>query len=534
MDEQVIFTTESSGSISSIHSFEQSSLRQCSTSSRNSAVQVGDKFLFVAQAHKALINVYNLSGSHKRESAEQRLPLPEVVRCLEVVENRIGYGTQKGSVEHKLPDFNLPYLLLASTESGKLYVWELNSGILLSVKPMAHYQAITKIRSVLDGKYVITSGADARVIVWQTTDLVSMDEPKPVCILHDHTLPVTDFEVSSTYGEFLSLSGTKLFTASEDATLRCYDLSSLSNRNNGKNSLPNLVATFTFPQAITALALDPADRACYIGTDSGCFSLQLFYKLAHTKVVNLVQSSDNNASGSRIYSLVESSEDSKAPQQREKLYHTGQLVCEKLIEAGVSCLEASMDGTLLLVGDDLGKVSVTEIFSKQILRTMQPVAASQETQQRVTNILLATQSTNSKNDIIAETNAKQSTKIPSLQRVIYDRSKVGQLHEMSFQVGEDEESIPLPVSNFDLYADQLRSQQAVLSRPNGFNSSIKTVGIEASDEKLVIGGEDDDEKDRQITDLKDNVETLKQAYQELRGLHEKLYQEHEKLLQTGN
>ncbi|QLL32566.1 hypothetical protein HG536_0D00880 [Torulaspora globosa] len=533
MDEQVIFTTDGTGSISSIHSFEQSSLRQCSTSSKNSAVRVGDKFLFVAQAHKALINVYNVSGPHKRESVEQRLPLPEVVRCLEVVENRSGAAARNDSANHKLPEFNLPYLLLASTESGKLYVWELNSGILLSVKPMAHYQAITKIRSILDGKYIVTSGADARVIIWQTTDLVSVDEPKPVCILHDHTLPVTDFQVSSTYGEFLSLSGAKLFTVSEDATLRCYDLSSLSNRGSSKNSLPNLVATFTFPLAIAALALDPADRACYIGTDSGCFSLQLFYKLSGSKIVNLTQSSDSNASGARIYSLVEASQESSAMQHREKLYLAGQLVCEKLIDAGVSCLKTSMDGTLLLAGDCLGKVSVIEIFSKQILRAMQPVTSSQETQQRVTNILLEAQSATSKNGIITEMNARQSSKIPSLQRVIHDRATLGQLHEINFQVGEDEESIPLPVSDFESYADQLRSQQAVLSRPNGFNSSIKTFGSDGPTGKLVIGDEDDD-KERQIADLKDNVETLKQAYQELRGLHEKLYQEHEKLLQTSN
>ncbi|QLQ79442.1 hypothetical protein HG537_0C00890 [Torulaspora globosa] len=529
MDEQVIFTTDGTGSISSIHSFEQFNLRQCSTNGKNSAVQVGNKLLFVAQAHKALINVYNVSGPHKRESVEQRLPLPEVVRCLEVVENRTGALGQNGKVHHRLAEFNLPYLLLASTESGKLYVWELNSGILLSVKPMAHYQAITKIRSILDGRYIVTSGADARVIIWQTMDLVSMEEPKPVCILHDHTLPVTDFQVSCSYGEFLSVSGTKLFTVSEDATLRCYDLSSLNNRGSSKNSLPNLVATFTFPLAITSLALDPADRACYIGTDSGCFNLQLFYRLSGSKIVNLVQSSDNNASGARIYSLVETSQE----QHREKLYLAGQLACEKLIDVGVTCLKTSMDGTLLLAGDCLGKVSVIEIFSKQILRSMQPVTTSQETQQRVTNILLETQSTTSKNDIITETNAKQPSKIPSLQRSIYDRTVRGQLHEINFQVGEDDETIPLPISDFESYADQLRSQQAVLSRPNGFNSSIKTVGSDSSTKKLAIGDEDDD-KDRQIADLKDNVETLKQAYQELRKLHEKLYQDHEKLLQTSN
>ena len=140
MDEQIIFTTTTAGTITNIHSFEQSNLRQCTVSAPNSAVQVGNKYLFVAQAQKALINVYNISGPHKRESIEQRLPLPEPVTCLEVVNhNTVSATTQIGGSLHKLPEFNLPYLLLATTESGKLYVWELNSGILLNVKPMAHY-----------------------------------------------------------------------------------------------------------------------------------------------------------------------------------------------------------------------------------------------------------------------------------------------------------------------------------------------------------------------------------------------------------
>ncbi|CAI4783331.1 CBM_collapsed_G0048330.mRNA.1.CDS.1 [Saccharomyces cerevisiae] len=243
MDEQVIFTTNTSGTIASVHSFEQINLRQCSTQSRNSCVQVGNKYLFIAQAQKALINVYNLSGSFKRESVEQRLPLPEILKCLEVVENDgVQYDRIQG-VNHNLPDFNLPYLLLGSTESGKLYIWELNSGILLNVKPMAHYQSITKIKSILNGKYIITSGNDSRVIIWQTVDLVSAsnDDPKPLCILHDHTLPVTDFQVSSSQGKFLSCTDTKLFTVSQDATIRCYDLSLIGSKESRRQTKMTLV-----------------------------------------------------------------------------------------------------------------------------------------------------------------------------------------------------------------------------------------------------------------------------------------------------
>lgn len=522
MDEQVIFTTNNTGSVTSVHSLEQSTLRQCTVGSRHSAVRVGDKYLFVAQAQKALINVYNISGSHKRESVEQRLPLPEVLSCLATVD------APRSDASHEVPDFNLPYLLLGSTEAGKLYIWELTSGILLGVKPMAHYQAITKIQSILEGKYVVTSGADARVMIWQTIDLVSMSEPKPVCILHDHTLPVTDFQVSSTCGDFPSVSGTALFTVSEDATLRCYDLSTMAR---GKASQPTLVATFTLPLAITALALDPADRACYIGTSEGCFSLQLFYRLNGSKVVPLVQFRGGNAGKASIFSLTEASADPQAPQDREKLHAIGQLLCEKVSGATVICLELSMDGTLLLVGDSQGRVSVTEIYSKQILRTMQPISTSQATHGGVTNLLINTQLNASKGDVIVEaTKTSANAKIPSLQRVIFDSSKRGQLHDIFHQVGEEEEPNLLCVDDFGSFADQLRTQQATLSQSNGSRS---TVYVSASESNVKETNEGDSAKDLEILHLKDNIESLKSAYKELRGLHEKLFEEHEKMLQSS-
>lgn len=111
----MIFTTEQNALSTSLYSAEQAVLRQCSTSSRNSAVRVGDKYLFVAQSNKALINVYNISGAHKRETVEQRLPTPEVITCLEVIQNRY---EEKSAIS----DFELPHLLLGSTDGVKYTV----------------------------------------------------------------------------------------------------------------------------------------------------------------------------------------------------------------------------------------------------------------------------------------------------------------------------------------------------------------------------------------------------------------------------
>lgn len=515
----MIFTTRQSGVVTSLHSGEQAVLKQCNAGPGNSAVQVGSKYLLVAQSQKALLNVYNVEGPHRRESVEQRLPLPENVQCLEVIENTVPGGSE----------FDVPYLLLASTESGKMYCWELNSGALLNVKQMAHYQSITRIKSIMDGRYFVTSGRDARVIIWQTADFVSNSstEPKPVSILHDHTLPVTDIAVSMAHGEHFSTSGAKLFTASEDSTIRCYDVSFLkgdtrrnTQKNNGNikdNNLhqPKLMATFTFPAPITAMALDPADRALYAGTTQGVYNLSLYYHIDNTSsIVNLVQATSSNKN--KIYSIVENKVG--VTFEAKKLFSMGQLLSIVVLQTPVTKLEVSFDGTTLLVGNKYGKISVLEVASKQILRTLQPLTASDTDEDAVTNILTNVVNRSAQDNILDQTQSNKTVqKLPTLQRVMFDKS---QRHDVWFQNPETPEiSRPLngiaPLADFDGYLDQLRSQESV------FVTTGETQSI--SQGKVISMME---------TDTSQELQSVKKAYKELRELHESLFKEHEQLLSS--
>ncbi|KAL3232420.1 Pre-rRNA-processing protein IPI3 [Nakaseomyces bracarensis] len=524
MDESVIFTTRQSALVTSLYSGEQAVLRQCA-SRTNSAVKVGKKYLFIAQSNKALINVYNIEGSHKRETVEQRLPLPEAVNCLEVIQNQ--YNECREFVEKSA--FDLPYLLLASTESGKLYCWELNSGALLNVKQMAHYQAITRIKSIMDGKYFVTSGKDSRVIIWQTSDFVSNSsaEPKPVCILHDHTLSVTDIAVSMAHGENFSTSGVKLFTGSEDSTIRCYDVAFLKGDarkklNNENKSLyqPKLLATFTFPAPITSLALDPADRSLYAGTAQGVYNLSLYYHIENThSIVNLVQASSSNKN--KIYSIVENNVAGNL--ETKKLFSMGQLVSTKLLQTAVTKLEITFDGTILLVGNQFGRISVLEVASKQILRTLQPLTTADTEEDPITNIITNIVNRSAQDNILEQTSVqnKNTQKLPVLQRIMFDKS---QKHELWFQNPETPElsrpiNAVLPLADFDSYMDQLRSQEAV------FATTETTTQV-----KVVNTSSDEGQGHGQEQELQD----IKKAYKELRELHESLFKEHEQLLSSMN
>lgn len=424
MDEQLIFTTNKTGCVTTLNSQEQTNLKQCVVGSKNSSCIVSDKYLLIAQERKALINVYNLSGSHKRESIEQRLPIPETVNCLEVVPGDNATGNQDS------------YLLLASTEAGKIYIWELQSGLLLNVKPMAHYQKITKMKSILQGKYIVTSGKDSRVIIWQTIDLITMKDPKPVSVIHDHTLSVTDFAVSTIEASNLFQSSIKLYTVSEDCTLRVYELN-MNGSNDKKqiNSTPNLISTFTFTEPIQSLIVDPAERSIFLGTSEGCYQLSTYYKLTSNKVLNLLQINNSENQG-KIYSLMNSNQMGQGISSQEKLnmFQMGQIVIDTIIEdKSIEKLEINTDGTKLIIGDKLGSVNVIEVFTKQIVRTIQPISVQETIFGSVNNIILrSVYNDNNDGNIMSQNNngSKKEkgnvNKFPILQRSIFNKDDLKQ------------------------------------------------------------------------------------------------------------
>ncbi|AMD19416.1 HBR515Wp [Eremothecium sinecaudum] len=510
MDERVLFTSGITATTSFLHSSGQSNLKQCATSSRNSAVMVGDRLL-VSQANKALINVYIMNDSNKKESVEQRLPLPELISCIAVVENN---NAVESNCERTNVD--LPYLLLASTPSGKLYIWELASGKLLCVKPMSHYQTITKIQAIVNGKYVVTSGADARLIVWQTSDLVLQDEPKPVYMLHDHTLAITDFAVSNAHNsDYLN---TKLFTVSEDMSLRCYQLSNAFER-------PQLLNTFTFPVPLTSVALDSADRCVYVGTTEGVYALPTFYHLdpKGSKIVNLLQLGEN-----KILSITESQEGMSA--NRQELFQMGTIVCDKIYPTQATTMQVSMDGSLLVVGNTLGSCSVIDIYSKQIMKELAPLVTKDAHLGPVNNLMVIPCIAHSESLTQTGVSGSQSakvTKIPNLEKAIYDRED---MHNLMFQKGRKRDPSPiLPVSDFEKYIDNVAQEESVFMQLGAVNSTLKVVGEQLPSSNA--SSSQDTSKDAEVATLKETVQQLTAAYKDLREIHEKLYEDHEKLLQ---
>lgn len=344
MDEAVFYITEgdpadkksqeSLGAISSIQTSHHFASFRNADCPRYGAALTGmgsGERLFIAGRNKALITSY----SWGKESADQRFPVPENMACL-----RVAHHPLTGTNDTK-PAYSVPWLLAAGSTSGKLYLWEISSGNLLCVKD-AHYQEISVIKFSKCGTFVFTGGLDSRVMVWRTLDLVSEDSSaaKPYASFSDHSLAITDIEVSAS----TLLSDLRLYTASTDGTLRVYDVSTKS-----------LLTTFVFSVPVECIARDPAGRALYAGLNDGTIrQVDMYVVNQFTHVLEAV-------GGHGKIVTVESD---------PNLHHT--FVHHQDGTSTPTTMAISLDGMLLVSGDTTGRVFVSDVVTKQVVKTFTP------------------------------------------------------------------------------------------------------------------------------------------------------------------
>ncbi|EGW30814.1 Pre-rRNA-processing protein IPI3 [Spathaspora passalidarum NRRL Y-27907] len=332
MDESIFYiptpSKNSASHATSIHTSHHHITFRASSSPRNGAYLTGfgpGERLFTCSATKALIEVY----SWGKEGVDQRIPLPEALTCLTVVPQPVSASDEL----EKLTKFRLPWLLAGGTASGKIYIWELTSGDLVSVRD-AHYQGITTVKFSPCGTFLVTGGDDARVIVWSVVDLLTDDKAKPYFSITDHTLPITDLLLSDS-GVVHDL---RLYTTSTDCTVRVYDVLSKS-----------LLTTFVLPYGVNCVAKDPANRALYVGLVNGMIRTIPLYTINKTTSVlesiggmNKIITIDNDVNLANTFT-----------------HH----------HAPITQLDISLDGTSLISGDETGVVYASDIVTKQIIKT---------------------------------------------------------------------------------------------------------------------------------------------------------------------
>ncbi|CCH44739.1 Pre-rRNA-processing protein [Wickerhamomyces ciferrii] len=431
----------------------------------------GDR-VFVASRGKALINVYTWG----KESPDQRIPIPEQLTSLTLCPNSPNVYNEEYDVENdsNFPKFRLPYLLVGGGLSGKIYVWELNSGLLLCVKE-AHYQSVNVLKTTSDGSYLVSGGKDARVLIWKIIDLISFVKDddkviKPVQIISDNTLEITDIFINNSIHQ-----DSKIYTVSRDSTIRVYETTNFQ-----------LISTFIVGQQVESIVVDSADRAIYLGLNNGNIRQINIYE--PNPATNVLEAKGGYG---KVITL------SEDHQLTNTLTHHS--------PNPVTSLGLSLDGSLLVSGDSSGKITISDVLSKQIVKELK------ELNSKITNIEVFSTHKNALNQTIDKT----SKAIPPFKRVISNKNPKEQ--DVVFQVGEDQEE---QLFNIEEHLNRVSKESLYFQNLNGVNSEV----VFANDQQSNNGSNSNDGE--LVQELQEKVTKLTKAYTDIRKLYEDLYSEH--------
>ncbi|KAF8985241.1 Pre-rRNA-processing protein ipi3 [Entomortierella lignicola] len=297
----------------------------------NNPRNLGSLFLS-AQADKGMMHVYNF----QKDQVFMKFPLPDKIVSL-AVSNRGTYCA-------------------GGTESGRIHIWEIATGILHRTFD-AHYKKITVIRFSADDTIMFTGSEDAVVHVWMVNSLLDdsqTDSPAPHYSWTDHTLSITDIQCG--IGRF---HGARVVTSSLDHTCKLWDLST-----------GVLLTTFLFPTKIMALAFDPAERyfLAASGTPAATSTTSneadyliyqaLLYKAKHTQQGYTTLEAVDGDSGLEQIGLGGAK---RSGSRGGDLVFRGH-------HNPILRLSLNFDGSALVSGDSKGHLMVWDVTSRQMVR----------------------------------------------------------------------------------------------------------------------------------------------------------------------
>ncbi|CAG8492759.1 11137_t:CDS:10 [Scutellospora calospora] len=360
------------------------------------------------------------------------------------------------------------------TDNGKIYIWELSTGILCRVYD-AHYKRISVLRFTNDDTALISGSEDAGINICLLND--STDEsPAPFYSWSGHSLPITD--IICGIGSFRTA---RVLTSSLDHTCKLWDLSS-----------GHLLTTFIFPTAITAIALDPAERMFFAGGKDNLIYQVNLYRRIENRTYNV-----SGQSGFEIAAVGGAGvvEDVASEHDKTNLIFRGHGM-------SITTLSLSYDTTFLLSGSQDEAVKVWDISSRQMIKSF----------------------TNLKGPIA---NLHTFIKPPDLFNLGLSPTKImiqpiQSFKRMSVKDSEIEESVIMVLGDntkdIDVYNNNHTGQVAV---SYGFHDLQKA----KSTQNQFRNGDATTMLQTQISELKSELTRINGHYQRVKGLHDEMYQE---------
>ena len=282
----------------------QTTLRQGykKSSTQSDCLAVSRSHIYAAQNSKAVINVYN----REKNNQESTVPFPERIQS-------VAYA-------------HASEVLILGTEDGKLLLWEVGTGR-ISTSTASHIQGISHLQITPHNDLILSGSPDTTVQVWSLSRLLSFPSPgdayldgsaanSPLSTFTAHRSPIA----ALTCGHSQSSTNFAV-SASTDATCHIWHIETCQ-----------VLRTVLLSTAPTCIAIDPADRAVYLGDASG--------SIAQIDVIELGRGVETGMNGGTT------------PRQiLEK--HQWRPSSDP---GSMHCLAVSFDGTFLLSGHSNGSI----------------------------------------------------------------------------------------------------------------------------------------------------------------------------------
>ncbi|KZT43257.1 WD40 repeat-like protein [Sistotremastrum suecicum HHB10207 ss-3] len=275
-------------------------------------------FILAAQAEKSILNVY----SFQKDQAVSKIVLPEKLSCL-AVDPRGLYCA-------------------GGTASGRMYLWEISSGILFNAWE-AHYRKINVARFSQDGVVLVTGSEDSGLNAWEIARLtdndLQNDIPPSYYSMTDHTLSVTDIAIG--LGAFPTC---RVLSSSADCSVKMWDLATQS-----------LLTTFVFPKPIISISMDLTERLFFGASQDGSIHQVNLYRQRKDKYS---RGNFEPVGGEGVGESIQIAQEEDAS---SRLISVGQ---------SITTISISLTAQVLFVGTENGLIHIYDIFSKQLLRSI--------------------------------------------------------------------------------------------------------------------------------------------------------------------
>ena len=224
--------------------------------------------------------------------------------------------------------------LFAGSVSGKMYVWDTSSGVLIRAWD-AHLKAVTSVKISSDNSMLYTAGEDGIVHMWNILKLLGNLESavSPARTFRGHTLPVTDIHLSSS----CSNGGSRLFTSSLDQTSRIYDTRS-----------ETTIFVVSCSSMLKSVTVDPSEHRLFLGGSNGqIFQVDLHVVAAAQTAATIAATAAKRGDSDVAYTPT----------------------VWKGHKNSVCALATTMNGDRLVSGDESGSIVVWDTRSQQQLRS---------------------------------------------------------------------------------------------------------------------------------------------------------------------